>query len=250
MIKLVNKDFKLFFSNKRDVLLTFLVPIALATLFALIFGRMGNGGVNEGGIVQSIVGTAIMMSLFSVADIGASFLDEKEKGMLKKLLWAPLPKHHILFGKIIYANCIVIIQLLVVFLFGKFAFGLDLFKNLPAALFMILIVAYASSSFGVVLSTIARSRKQIQAYSTLVILLMSGIGGSMIPINMMPEFMQKAAMGSINYWGMQGFYDIFLRDRGITDFVFLKNIFVLVLIGTVLNGIAFLFFKKNLMRIA
>jgi len=149
MIKLVNKDFKLFFSNKRDVLLT--------------------------------VGTAIMMSLFSVADIGASFLDEKEKGMLKKLLWAPLPKHHILFGKIIYANCIVIIQLLVVFLFGKFAFGLDLFKNLPAALFMILIVAYASSSFGVVLSTIARSRKQIQAYSTLVILLMSGIGGSMIP---------------------------------------------------------------------
>ena len=39
MIKLVKKDLKLFFSNKRDMLLTFALPIIIITLFALVFGR-------------------------------------------------------------------------------------------------------------------------------------------------------------------------------------------------------------------
>ena len=250
MIKLVYKDFKLLLSNKRDVLLTFLLPIALATLFALIFGRMGNSGeVNVGGIVQSIVGTALMMSLFSVAEVGASFLDEKEEGMLKKLLWAPVPKSYILLSKILYANSIVILQLVVVFIYGKIAFNLEIFKNTFAIILMIIAVSYASSGFGILLAAIGRSRKQVQAYATLIILVMSGIGGSMVPINMMPDFMQQAARFSVNYWGMQGFYDAFLRDRTITDPHFLNVLFVLFLFGTVLSSIAFLLFRKNLSKI-
>ncbi|NAS32015.1 ABC transporter permease [Flavobacteriaceae bacterium R38] len=247
MIKLVYKDFKLLMSNKRDVLLTFLLPIALSTLFALVFGRMGTEGqVNMGGIVQAIVGTAIMMALFSVAEIGASFLGEKEEGMLKKLLWAPLPKSHILYGKILFANIMVGLQLLIVFIYGKIAFGLDIFINVPAIILMVTAVSYASSGFGVFLAAIGRSRKQVQAYATLIILVMSGIGGSMMPVNMMPDFMQKVSMFSVNYWGMQGFYDVFLRDRGLTDHHFLQALLVLILIGTLLNTIAFILFKKNL----
>jgi len=250
MIKLVYKDFKLLMSNKRDVLLTFLLPIALATLFALIFGRMGSGNeVNVGGVVQAIVGTAIMMALFSVAEIGASLLDEKEEGMLKKLLWAPFPKSHILYGKILFATIMVALQLFVVFIYGRIAFGLDIFKNIPAIILMIIAVSYASSGFGTFLATVGNTRKQVQAYATLIILVMSGVGGSMMPVNMMPDFMQKAAKFTVNHWGMQGFYDIFLRDRTLTNTHFLKALFILVFIGTILNTIAFLLFKRSLKKI-
>ena len=40
MIKLVKKDLKLFFSNKRDMLLIFILPIIIITLFASVFGEM------------------------------------------------------------------------------------------------------------------------------------------------------------------------------------------------------------------
>src|SRR3972149_5386364 len=45
MFKITRKELKLFFVDKRALLLTFLLPIALISLFALAFG--GIGGNNE-----------------------------------------------------------------------------------------------------------------------------------------------------------------------------------------------------------
>jgi ABC-type transport system involved in cytochrome c biogenesis permease component len=112
MIKLVKKDLKLFFSNRQDMMLTFVLPIIFITLFAFVFGKMNNS--KEGnlvGLVHSVAGTSVMMLLFSVAGIGGSLLDEKQEGMLKKLLCSPIPPNYILFGKMVFANIISIIQL-------------------------------------------------------------------------------------------------------------------------------------------
>ncbi len=43
MIKLTIKDLRLFFKDKRSMLLSFALPIALITLFALAFGGAGQG---------------------------------------------------------------------------------------------------------------------------------------------------------------------------------------------------------------
>jgi ABC-type multidrug transport system permease subunit len=75
------------------------------------------------------------------------------------------------------------------------------------------------------------------------------MGGSMIPIFIMPEIMQKIAVVSVNYWGIQGFHDIFMRFLPITDITFLSRVFVLILIGTSLNFIALQMFKKNILKI-
>ena len=98
MKKLIKKDLKLFFGNRQSVMLTFALPIIFITLFASIFGKMNNS--EEGnlmGLVQSVAGTSVMMLLFSVAGIGGSLLDEKQDGMLKKLLCSPISPNHILF---------------------------------------------------------------------------------------------------------------------------------------------------------
>lgn len=202
------------------------------------------------GLVQAVAGTSIMMLLFSVVSVGASMLDEKQEGTLKKLLYSPLHPNHILFGKMIYANAISLLQLLVMFLFAKVAFGLDIFSHLPSLLLMIVATAYACSSFGVLLASIAKTRQQVQGLSTLIVLIMSCIGGSMIPTFIMPLFMQKISVFSVNYWGIQGFYDIFWRSLPLTDTTFLARIFVLTLIGTVMNLIALQMFKKNVLKIA
>ena len=250
MIKLVKKDLKLFFSNKQDMLLTFALPVIFITLFASIFGKMNNS--EEGnlvGLVQSVAGTAVMMLLFSVARIGGSLLDEKQEGMLKKLLCSPIPPNYILFGKLVFANIISIIQLIIMFVYAWLIFGLDIMHHLPSLVLMIFTIAFSCSGFGVVLASFAKSRQQVQTLSTLVVLIMSAIGGSMIPIFIMPEFMQKISVFSVNYWGVQGFYDIFWRHLPLTDIIFLSRVFVLFFIGTFLNFIALQMFKKNILKI-
>ena len=61
--------------------------------------------------------------------------------------------------------------------------------------------------------------------------------------------MQKISVFTVNYWGVQGFYDIFWRLLPLTDITFLSRVFVLFSIGTVLNFIALLMFKKNILKI-
>ena len=91
MIKLVLKDLKLFFGNKQDMLLTFALPIIFITLFTFVFGKMGNTDEdNLMGIIHVVAGTSVMMLLFSVSGIGESLLEERQEGMLKKLLCSPM----------------------------------------------------------------------------------------------------------------------------------------------------------------
>ncbi|MCO6496429.1 MAG: ABC transporter permease [Chitinophagaceae bacterium] len=200
------------------------------------------------GLIQAVSGTAVMMLLFSVVGIGMGLLEEKQEGTLKRLLYAPMNPMKILFGKMISANIISIFQLAVMFLFAALVFGLELKNHSTGLLITIIATAFACSAFGVFLASFAKSRQQVQGLSTLIILVMSAIGGSMIPIFFMPAFMQKLAVISVNYWSIQGFYDVLWRELPVFSTTFLSRILVLVLIGVVLNFLAVIMFKKNILK--
>jgi len=200
------------------------------------------------GLIQAVAGTAIMMLLFTVTGMGSGMLMEKEEGTLKKLLYSPIYPTSILFGKMIATIVVSIIQLSVMFIFAWLAFGLNIFIDFLSLILMILTTAFACASFGIFIASIAKTRKQVESYSTLIILVMSAIGGSMVPLFLMPAIMQHIAVVSVNYWGIQGFYDIFWRHLPITD-VALRAL-VLVGIGSIMMLISIKNFKKNILSIA
>jgi len=249
MIKLVKKDLKLFFSNRQDMMLTFVLPIIFITLFAFIFGKMDNSEENHlVSLVHSVAGISVMMLLFSVAGIGGSLLDEKQEGVLKKLLCSPIPPDYILLGKLVFAIIISIIQLSIMFIYAWLIFGLDIMHHLPSLILIILTMAFACSGLGIVLAAFAKTRQQVQGLSSIIVLIMSGIGGSMIPLFVMPEIIQKIAVFTVNYWGIQGIYDIFWKLVPLTDITFLSRVFVLLCIGSFLNFIALLMFRRNILK--
>ena len=121
-------------------------------------------------------------------------------------------------------------------------------NHLSSLVIMIFSIAFACSGFGIVIASFAKTRQQVQGYSSIIILVMSGLGGSMIPIFVMPEIMQKIAVFTINYWGIQGIYDIFWKLIPLTDSTFLLKVFVLLCIGFFLNFIALLIFRRNILK--
>lgn len=204
---------------------------------------------NAAGLVHAVAGTAIMMLLFSVTAMGTAMLDEKQEGTLKKLLLSPIKPSSVLFGKMISVNIISMMQLVVMFIYGWIVFGLDIMHHIPSLMIMIVSTAFACSAFGVFLVSFAKSKAQVSGMSTLIILTMSAIGGSMIPSFVMPAFMQKLSVFSVNYWGIQGFYDVFWRDLAFSDPTFLTRVAVLIGIGVVLNMIAVRLFKRNVLSL-
>lgn len=199
------------------------------------------------GLIQAVAGTAIMMLLFSIAGMGGGLLEEKEAGTLTRLLYAPLKLTDILFGKMLAGTFISILQLVIMMLFAWLAFGLPIFQDVIALSLMIVFTAFAVGSFGVLLVSMVKTRQQLNGYSTIVIMLMSAIGGSMLPIYIMPEFMQKLAVFTVNYWGIQGFYDIFWRKLPLLEI--LPKMSVLFGIGVVMISLAIYKFKRNVLQL-
>jgi ABC-type multidrug transport system permease subunit len=200
------------------------------------------------GLIQAVAGTAIMMLLFSVSSVGAGILVEKDAGTLKRLLYSPISPVHILYGKMLAGNIIAVTQLSVMFLFSWIAFGLNIWIDIPSMMVMIMSTAFACTSFGIFLASISQTEKQVDSMATIVILVMSGIGGSMIPLFVMPEIMQKIAVVSMNYWGIQGFYDIFWRQLPFTDVIIRAG--VLFSIGILMTAISTFFYRRNILRLA
>lgn len=198
------------------------------------------------GLIQAVAGTAILMLLFSVAGIGTSILEEKENGTINRLLYSPLNSKTILYSKMLFAFFVAVLQLTVMFIFSWLFLHLDITVNIPALILMILSTAFAVSSIGIFLAALAKSRQQALSLSTLVILVMSAIGGSMIPLFIMPDIMSRIALFSVNYWGIQGFYDIFWRSLPLSEI--LPRILTLTGTGIILTIISLKLFNKTILN--
>jgi ABC-2 type transport system permease protein len=199
------------------------------------------------GLIQAVAGTAILMLLFSVAGVGTSILEEKENGTINRLLYSPLKGSTILYSKMLFAFFISILQLTTMFLFAWLVLNMDLSVNIPGLILMITATSFAVSSLGIFLAAVSKTRQQAQNLSTIIILVMSAIGGSMIPLFIMPAILQKIALLSVNYWGIQGFYDLFWRVLPLKEI--LPKILILMGIGLIMTLASIQLFKRRIMKL-
>lgn len=157
-------------------------------------------------------GVGVMFLLFSVSGASGALLDEVDSGTLDRLLSTRLGMGGLLVGKWLFLSLIGVLQLTVMFLWGRLAFGLDLFSHLPGFFVMTFVTAAAAAGFGLMLATLARTRAQLSGMSTIIILTMSALGGSMFPRFLMSEPMQKLGLVTFNAWALDGYLKVFWRD--------------------------------------
>lgn len=155
-------------------------------------------------------GVGVMFLLFScVAGAGGALLDEVEAGTLERLLSTRLTMRSLLLGKWLFLALLGSLQLTVMFTWGWLVFDLPLFSHLPGFVVMTAVTASAAAALGMVLATGARSRAQLSGFSTILILTMSALGGSMFPRFLMTETMQKVGLLTFNGWALDGYLKVF-----------------------------------------
>jgi ABC-2 type transport system permease protein len=198
-------------------------------------GGLGVGGGGDLGIVPTEVvdvirkknptpivafyaaGLGVMFLLFSCSAAGGSLLDELESGTLDRLLSSPLGMGGLLVGKWIFLLAMGVLQITVMFVWGALVFGLSLLPHLAGFVVMTLATSSAAAAFGLLLATISRSRAQLGGLSSIIILLMSSLGGSMFPRYMMSEQMQKVGLLTFNAWALDGYVKVFWRSAPLLE---------------------------------
>jgi ABC-2 type transport system permease protein len=163
-------------------------------------------------------GIGVMFLLFSaVGGAGGALLDEAESGTLERLLSTNIGMSGLLAGKWLFLTLIGVAQLTVMFLWGRLVFGLPLFSHIPGFVVMTVVTASAAAALGLVLATLARTRAQLSGFSTLLILTMSALGGSMFPRFLMSETMQKLGLITFNAWALDGYLKVFWRNAAVWE---------------------------------
>ncbi len=165
---------------------------------------------------------------FTASGAAGALLDEAESGTLDRVLSSHVTMTSLLLGKLTFNSLLAFAQLVLMFLWGWAVFRLDFWTHIPGFIVMGICTAAAVAAFGILLASICRTRAQLGALSTLIILIMSSIGGSMFPRFLMPDAMQKAGLLTINAWAIDGFTKIFWRDEPVSH-LWPQ---VLVLVGT------------------
>jgi len=196
---------------------------------------------------QQMAGVLTIFLLFSVSGAGASLLRERDNGTLKRLLAAPVAPSHYLWGKYLAFVLLAFLQVLVMYLAGWAIFRVEIWRHVGPLLGFGLIAAFAAVSFGMLLAALCKTHEQVGAISTLVILPMSAIGGSMMPRELMPGWLRELGYFTFNGWAMQGFTDILWRDQGFAGLV--PEMAALAFIAVLLMGLATWLFKKRLFQV-
>ena len=178
----------------------------------------------------------VMFLMFTATGSAGALLDEAESGTLERVLSTRVTMTKLLAGKLAFNTGLAFVQLVAMFLWGWAVYKLDLFSHLPGFAVMGISTAFAVAALGMLLASLCQTRAQLGALSTLLILIMSSIGGSMFPRFLMPEAMQKAGLLTINAWAIDGFKKVFWYDMPLS--ALWPQVSVLLGVGMVLFVVA------------
>ncbi len=190
-------------------------------------------------IAMYAAGIAVMFSLFSTTTSSGSLLEERENSTLERLLCSKLSVDQLLMGKWLYLSCLGFVQITLMFLFGWLVFGVDVLSHLDGFFVMTVTTSAAAASFALMIATACKTRVQLGWLSTIVILVMSALGGSMVPRYLMSESVQRVGMLTFNAWALEGYNKVFWRGLGVRELnqelaVLLGSAFIMLVIARVL----------------
>jgi ABC-2 type transport system permease protein len=201
------------------------------------------GGAEESFDVsnQIVPGYAVMFAMFTVLSAAGGILEEKERGTFKRLLISPIPRWSLLGGKLMAQFLVGVGQIMLMFIFGMLVFRVNLGSSALGLLLVTLAMCWATTSLGILLVAVIRSRKQIHPVTTLIILGSSAIGGSWYPLFMMPKWLQQVARITLVAWAMEGYNRLMILGGGLADVW--VDIGVLVLYGAICFAIGLKLFR-------
>jgi len=169
-------------------------------------------------VQQNVPAWTLFGMFFIVIPLAGTLIRERQEGTLTRLMTMPVSSSRLLLGKVAAHLIICMIQFALMLAAGRFIlplFGTPVLElgSAPVALLLVAIsAALAACGYGILVGVIAKSYDQAAIFGAVSIVIAAALGGVMVPVYVMPRFMQDISIISPLGWGLEAFLDIFVRN--------------------------------------
>ena len=158
----------------------------------------------------TLPGYLTMFVFFAAALSAEAIARERQTHTLERLMSNGTRRESIILGKFIGAVYRGVMQLVVMWTVGIFAFRIDLGVSPIAVVLLSILMALAAAAFGVLLASFVRDVKTATTAGVLVSLTLAPLGGSWWPLFITPQWMQSLAKLTPHGWANGGFNKLML----------------------------------------
>ncbi|MBW9154578.1 ABC transporter permease [Clostridium estertheticum] len=163
------------------------------------------------------IGIMVMFIMFFVSLGAGSILEEKEFGTWTRTISTPTRNRTILCGYVFGNFLIGWIQVAILILFSKYVFNLN-WGNSPLGIILLFsCFLLASIGLGTALSSLVKSKKQLNTLTPIVVIPTCLLAGCMWPRDIMSGTMLKISNFVPQTWVIKGSTDLITRDLGISS---------------------------------
>jgi ABC-2 type transport system permease protein len=187
---------------------------------------------------------AIMFLMFICNVVFNDILREKETKTLLRLNASRMSLIEFIWSKIVTSALIGMLCTLVLIGCGIALFSIG-WGNFVAVFLIVLCLNILIAGFIAFLYSFIKTELQAGAVLSSVILIMSLLGGSMIPIENFPSFIKPISKVTLNYWGLEAFRMAMMKEPIVKLIPILAG---MVLAGILLSFISSRFIQNNLKK--
>ena len=223
----------------------FLFPPAIE-LETVTVTPAGDGGADPdlGILAFFLPGLAVMGVLFLAQSATRDILRDREAGLVRHLLTAPVSPAQYLAGKCLSVLLVTGIGFAALIAVG-WAAGVSWGPPVAVAALIAATAIAASGTLLLIMSLVATER-QGDALTTIVIIAWSMLGGAFVPLPSLPGFVRPLSATTLVYWAVDGFNELVLRGGGLVDV--LPNLAVLLGVGAVFLAAGALLLGRKIRR--
>lgn len=182
---------------------------------------------------------------FIIVPLSINLVKEKNQGTFVRLRTAPVNYATVLGGKTIVYLGVCLIQFTLMLLVGIYLFPaiglprLDVTGKLPMLYLVAFFSGLAAIGMGLLLGTIAKTQEQAAPFGSTLVVILAAIGGVWVPVFVMPKFMQLISRISPMNWGLEAFYNVFLRNVSFIKILPEISLLLLFFLVTILIAIIY-----------
>jgi len=173
-------------------------------------GLLQRGAVRYQVLVPSYT---VMFSFFMVLTVGWMFVAERRQGTIRRLFAAPLGKNVILGGKFLPCLLLSMAQGGFLLLMGKFIFGMSWGTSPSWLIPVVICTSIAATGLALFIAAVARTESQVAIFGTLLVLVMAGLSGCLMPRELMPEAMKQISRVTPQAWALDAYAQLLLNPN-------------------------------------